>query len=67
MLGATLGSCAIEQPLSHHGACPTDEELCRLPPGTQLLEDGERLRPALMSPEDCRDRAPKLLGRCLGR
>ncbi|CAO4157279.1 hypothetical protein DHODJN_25925 [Methylorubrum extorquens] len=57
---------AIEQPLPHPGACPADEDLCRLPPGPQLFGDGAPLRPVLMSPEDRRDRAPKLLGRCLG-
>jgi len=53
---------AIEQPLPHPGACPADEDLCRLPPRTQLLGDGAPLRPVLMSPEDRRDRAPKLPG-----
>ena len=56
---------ALKHPFPHPGACPADEDLCRLPPGPQLLGDGSPLGSILMPPEDRRDRAPKLLGRRL--
>lgn len=57
---------AIEQPLLHPGTCPANDDLSSAPPGPQLLGNGTPLRPVPMSQEDRRDRAPKLLGRCLG-